>query len=126
MTHAQGAVALSAVPPAARATAGSARRTAGVLFFILGAQFMTVIMLAASMAPAYDFGGGAISDLGVIPETALLFNVSLVAVGILNRAGGALFYRSHQRRWLLAIFGVVPNVTVIAPSCAFELLRRTA
>ena len=42
------------------------RRLSGVLLFSLAAQFMTVIMLGASMAPGYDLAGGAISDLGVI------------------------------------------------------------
>lgn len=80
------------------------RNLAGVLFLGLAAQFMTVIMLAAAMAPDYDFGASAISDLGVIPETALLFNASLVLVGILNVAGGYYFYRGHGKRWLLAVF----------------------
>ena len=83
---------------------GGYRRLAGVILFVLAAQFMTVIMLAASIAPAYDIGGAAISDLGVIHETALLFNASLIAVGLLNIAGGYLFYRSHGRRWVLALF----------------------
>ena len=78
----------------------------GILLLILAAQFMTVIMLAASMAPGYDVGQGAISDLGVIPETALLFNLSLIAVGLLNIWAGALLYRIHGRRWILAIFGL--------------------
>ena len=83
---------------------GGYRRLAGVILFVLAAQFMTVIMLAASIAPAYDIGGAAISDLGVIHETALLFNASLIAVGLLNIIGGYLFYRSHGRRWVLALF----------------------
>ena len=70
-------------------------RAPGVLLFVLAAQFMTVIMLAASMAPRYDVAGGAISDLGVISETALLFNLSLLAVGALNILGGYLLYRTH-------------------------------
>jgi hypothetical protein len=37
---------------------------------------MAVTMLAASMAAGYDFHGGAISDLGMVPETRLLFNVA--------------------------------------------------
>jgi hypothetical membrane protein len=61
-------------------------------------------MLAASMAPGYDVAGGAISDLGVVPETALLFNISLLAVGALNVIGGYLFYRVHGRHWILALF----------------------
>lgn len=76
----------------------------GIVFVVLSAQFMTVIMLAAAIAPNYDFGGGAISDLGVIPETALLFNVSLVITGVLNIVGGYLFYRIHETRWLLGTF----------------------
>jgi hypothetical membrane protein len=77
---------------------------AGVLLFALAAQFMTVIMLAASMAPDYDIAGGAISDLGVIAETALLFNASLIVVGILNVASGYLLYRVHGRAWILAVY----------------------
>lgn len=82
------------------------QRLAGVLFALLAAQFMTVIMLASAMAPGYDFNSAAISDLGVIPETALLFNASLVVVGLLNVLGGFLFYRTHGSRWLFALFGL--------------------
>jgi hypothetical membrane protein len=81
-------------------------RLPGILLFLLSAQFMTAIMLGASIAPGYDFNGAAISDLGVIGETALLFNASLVAVGVLTLAGGYLFYRWHSRIWLLALFGL--------------------
>ena len=76
----------------------------GVLLFTLAALFMTVIMLGASMAPGYDLSGGAISDLGVIDETALLFNASLVAVGGLNMAAGLLLYRATGRRAILTVF----------------------
>jgi hypothetical membrane protein len=82
------------------------RTLAGVIFFALAAQFTTVIMLAAAMAPDYDFGAAAISDLGVLPETALLFNGSLILVGLLNLLGGYVFYQTHGRRWLLGIFTV--------------------
>lgn len=79
-------------------------RLPGLLFFIEAAGFMTVIMLAASLAPNYDFQGGAISDLGRIGETALLFNVGLVVVGLLNIGGGYGFWRSHRHGWLFAIY----------------------
>jgi hypothetical membrane protein len=78
--------------------------TAGLMFVILGAAFLTVTMLAASIAPGYDFSGGAISDLGVIDETAILFNALLVAIGVLNAAGGYLLYTWHRRPWLLAMY----------------------
>jgi hypothetical membrane protein len=81
-----------------------APRLAGVCLGFLAAGFLTVIMLGGSIAPDFDYVGGAISDLGVIPETALLFNGTLVAIGLLNIIGGYLFYRSHGRAWVLAIF----------------------
>jgi hypothetical membrane protein len=87
-----------------RAASAADRRLPGLLLFVLSAQFMTVIMLAASMAPGYGLSDGAISDLGVIRETALLFNLSLVGVGVLNLAAGWLLYRTHRRPWILAAF----------------------
>jgi len=82
------------------------RKRAGIFFVLLAAQFMTVIMLTAAMAPGYDFGAAAISDLGVIAETALVFNISLIAVGLFNLLGGFYFYRTHGKRWLFAIFAL--------------------
>jgi len=91
-------------PVTIRETAIEPRQLAGALLFALSAQFMIVIMLAAAMAPAYDFGASAISDLGTIPETALLFNASLVLVGVLNIAAGYLLYRGHGARWLFGVY----------------------
>jgi len=90
--------------PTTREAAVGAQTIAGLLFVILGAAFLTVTMLAASIAPDYDFSGGAISDLGVIDETAVLFNVLLIATGVLNAAGGYLLYTWHRRMWLLALY----------------------
>jgi hypothetical membrane protein len=93
-----------AAPTRSRVTAAEDQRLPGFLLFLLAAQFMTVIMLAASIVPGYDYAAAAISDLGVLPESALLFNVSLLAVGALTLVGGYLFYRSHGRMWLLALY----------------------
>ena len=82
------------------------RTIAGLLLFVLGAGFMTAIMLAAALVPGYDFRGGAISDLGVFSESALLFNGGLLVVAALNLAGGYLLYRRHGKRWLLAIYAL--------------------
>lgn len=80
------------------------RVAAGLALATLGAAFLVGTMLAASIAPGYDMHGGAISDLGVIAETALLFNALLVAVGILNVIGGYVLYRWHGRAWILALY----------------------
>jgi len=93
-------------------TAETHLRPAGVLFFLLGVGFITVTMLAASMAPAYDFNGAAISDLGVIDQTALLFNTLLVVIGVLNLTGGYLYYRWHGRAWLFALYVIAGVGTV--------------
>ena len=93
------------VAASASAAMGHMRIT-GLLLFILAAQFMTVMMLAASIAPGYDISGGAISDLGVIDETALLFNVSLMVVGVLNVAAAVFLYRATGRRSILAVFAL--------------------
>ena len=90
-----------------RAAVGSpvaaGQRLAGLALFALAAGFMTVIMLGASIAPGYDMGAAAISDLGVIPETSALFNASLVLVGVLNIVGGVL-YCGRRHPVLLAAF----------------------
>lgn len=69
---------------------------AGASYALLAALFMTVIMLGASIAPNYDVAGGAISDLGVIAETAPLFNATLIVFGLLNIAGGWLQHRAER------------------------------
>jgi hypothetical membrane protein len=98
------------VRPGQHAAAVSDLRLPGLFFFLLGAGFLIVTMLAASIAPDYDFRGGAIS--GVIAETALLFNSLLVVMGVLNIVGGYLFYRSHRRLWLLGMY-VIAGVGTI-------------
>jgi hypothetical membrane protein len=84
----------------------TADRAAGLLFLLCSATFLTGIMVAASIAPGYDYHAAAISDLGVTPETAALFNGLLIVVGLLNIGGGYAFYRSHQKAWLLAVYAV--------------------
>jgi len=91
--------------PGARAGADDpATRLPGVVLFLAGSTFLTGIMVAASIAPSYDYHGAAISDLGVIAETAMLFNLLLVGVGLLNIAGGYVFYRVHRRRAVFATY----------------------
>lgn len=92
---------------ASRTSEDARRRAAGVALFALAAGFMTMIMLAASVAPGYDMAAAAISDLGVLPETAMLFNVTLVLVGALNIAAALLLFGPGGRGRhpvLLAVF----------------------
>ena len=79
---------------------------AGLAYFLLAAQFITVITLAAAAAPGYQLRDGAISDLGVIAETALLFYAALLLVGLLNLLGAYYAYRLERGRLLLGVCGI--------------------
>ncbi|KUK99002.1 MAG: hypothetical protein XE10_1926 [Methanoculleus marisnigri] len=54
----------------------SSRTTAGILLFLLPAQFIIALVAGAAIAPGYSINTNAISDLGVIDTTAWLFNAS--------------------------------------------------
>lgn len=77
---------------------------AGVLFFLGSVQFLTILMIAESMAPGYSMYENAISDLGVIGETRALYNVSLFIMGLLVALGGYLFHRIHGKLWITILF----------------------
>jgi hypothetical membrane protein len=98
----------SAIPRRARGFAGAlvTVRLAGAVFIALGVGFITVTMLAASIAPGYDYNGAAISDLGAIPETSALFNGLLIVIGLMNVAAGYLLYRAFGGAWRFAIFAI--------------------
>ncbi|MBI0583304.1 MAG: DUF998 domain-containing protein [Methanomassiliicoccus sp.] len=80
------------------------RSLAGLILFLLSVQFLTALMVGEAIAPDYVVHDNAISDLGVIPETALLFAVSLTAAGAMNILGGFVLYREHRSRFLLTLF----------------------
>jgi hypothetical membrane protein len=82
----------------------NAEQAAGYLLFIGGAQFMLIMMLLEAVAPGYSMHDNAISDLGTIPETALFFNVSLIAIGVLNIVAGLLLYKVLGDKIALAFF----------------------
>lgn len=80
------------------------RTIAGLILFLMSAQFLTALMAGEAIAPDYVVHDNAISDLGVIAETALLFAASLTAVGVLNILGGYFYYRTHHGRFTFLMF----------------------
>jgi hypothetical membrane protein len=90
--------------PAAADTLTGGHAVAGLSLVAVGVAFITVTMLAATIAPAYDYNAAAISDLGVIEETAGIFNGLLLLVGALNLVAGVLLYRVHGRRRVLTVY----------------------
>lgn len=97
---------LALTKPAAGVVERSGRRTAfaGLILFASAAQSMLVAMLAGALAPEYSLNGNAISDLGVIPQTAAFFNTSLIIAGLLTAAGGWLLRPWLNRDWVVALF----------------------
>ncbi len=82
------------------------RTLAGTVFVVTGAGFPLALMVCAALVPDYAVHGDAISDFGVLPATALLFNATMVLTGLGNAVGGYAYYRLHGSRRLLALFGV--------------------
>ena len=82
------------------------RLMAGLVLVLGAAQFMTLMMLGEAIAPGYSMHDDAISDLGTIDETRLLFNSSLFAIGVLNAIGGYFLFRVHKDRTLLLVFAI--------------------
>lgn len=80
------------------------RIIAGILFFVLAAQFLLVLMICESLAPDYSVHTNAISDLGVTIQTAWLFNTSVFIVGFLEILGAAWFHNHHRNQWVTIIF----------------------
>lgn len=76
----------------------------GLLLAIGSAQFIVVMMLGEAVAPGYSMHDNAISDLGVIGETRLFFNASLVTIGLFNFLAGYYFVRIHGDRRLMVVF----------------------
>lgn len=72
------------------------RRWAGAILVVEAAQFLVALLVGSSIASGYRVRDEPFSDLGTIPATALLFNGSLVAVGVLNIVAGALWYRLER------------------------------
>lgn len=79
---------------------------AGMLLAIGSAQFMTMMMIGEAIAPGYSMHDNAISDLGTIDETRLLFNASLFAIGLMNLVAGYFFFKVHEDRRLLIAFAI--------------------
>ena len=75
----------------------------GLLFSLLSGQFLLVLMLGAAIAPNYSIHDDAISDLGVIPQTQFLFNISLFLFGLFMLLAAYLYHKYHNKRWITFI-----------------------
>ncbi len=82
------------------------KTNAGYLLAFAAGQFLIALMLGESIAPDYSMHDNAISDLGTIAETELLFNASLFLIGALNFAAGYVLYKAIGSRMVLVTFAL--------------------
>jgi len=80
------------------------KTNAGYLLALAAGQFLVLLMLGESIAPGYSMHDHAISDLGTIAETELLFNASLFLIGLLNAASGFVLYKVLGEKKVLIMF----------------------
>ena len=81
------------------------RTLAGILFLFGSTQFLLAMLIAEGSLPTYSVSDQAISDLGVGP-TALLFNGSVILLGVSALAAAYFFHRTHKVLWLTILFFV--------------------
>lgn len=106
------------------------RSLAGFLFLAGALQFLLAMLVAEGMRPAYSVSANAISDLGV-QSTALLFNASVILLGLAIVAAAYLYHASHGLLWVTIPFllagvgpigvGLFPETTG-APHALFAFL----
>jgi len=96
------------------------RSLLGALLFVGAAQFILVMTVAEALYPGYSIATNYISDLGV-GSTALLFNTSEIAYGVMTFSG-AVFGRRTLGTPLtltLALFGAHSVGTGLVPDTIF-------
>ena len=90
-------------------------RLAGTLVFIGAAQFMIFMIVAEAVYPNYSVSQNYISDLGnyqLAPSTphAVIFNSSIIVMGLLLIIGGLLLWSADLRSRLLSAFVALAGV----------------
>lgn len=88
----------------------------GALFFSAGTQFLIINTIAESVYPNYSVRLNFLSDLGVGQQTALMWNASLLLLGVLVILGSYYLFRGTGRQKFLVPFllaGLGPIVVAI-------------
>ncbi len=80
------------------------RRTlAGLLLLVGSVQFLLAMLVGEGMRPDFSISTNPISDLGV-GSTALLFNTSIVILGLLILGAAWLYHGAYKRLWVTIPF----------------------
>ena len=83
----------------------------GTLFFIAATQFVIFLEIAESLYPGFSLSDNWISDLGVGPS-ALIFNISVVLLGLLILSGVFLQRKNSDFKILNILLFVMAIATI--------------
>ncbi len=87
------------------------RQVAGTLLFVGGIQWFLVILIAESIHPGYNGAFYYVSSLGV-GVTALLYNLSMLLLGVATAVGSYLIYRVIGSKLFLVVFTITGLATM--------------
>jgi hypothetical membrane protein len=73
------------------------KRFAGLLSFVGASQFLIFMLICEALYPGYSISENMISDLG-IGSTAVLFNSSIIVLGLLIILSAITFHSFHKKK----------------------------
>ena len=80
--------------------------------FIGAAFFLAAVTFGEALAPGYDVHEQPISDLGIITETAILFNLSLIVMGIVMLISGFILHRASPSLVITVIY-IIAGIGIV-------------
>jgi hypothetical membrane protein len=107
----------------------SYRKSAGLLLFLGGSQWVLANIIAEALYPGYSISLNYISDLGVGPS-AYVFNTTMAISGLMTLAAAYCIYRALKFKFFsaaLAITGIgalgvgIFNESLVVPHSVFAL-----
>ena len=85
------------------------KKVAGALLLFGCVQFLLLLIMAEALYPGYSVSKNYISDLGVCPETAHIFNLSVFLLGVIAVICAYFVHRVYNFR-LFSVFIVVMGI----------------
>ncbi|MDE1850247.1 MAG: DUF998 domain-containing protein [Candidatus Micrarchaeota archaeon] len=80
-----------------RSVAGKFSKNAGIIIMLAAAELVLFVLLAQHLYPNYSLNYNYISDLGVNPATAIIFNTAIQLFGVVLIAAAYLLFRSGRK-----------------------------
>ena len=99
------------------------------MFFVAAAQFLILVPVAESLYPGYSVRNNFLSDLGIMPQSALVWSSTIFATGALFVLGSYFYFRrgAHTRKWIVAMYllgGIGLMGTGLFDESAFPILHQ--